>query len=271
MLDACPTKSGGSSPTAKAGTTEGPKTAPTIASAAVTNATGTEATVSATSSHPTSSTTTSSAEAATSSAASALPEGELKSLLQEASAMLKEIRQLKMMALSSTQVENQAVGHKCNPRDGRTGLLDSGASHPFRQATEDEICEADLVRVQLADGMQGGGSMSGAQRHSPLPKVRVQCFGTNCFFWGRWLRTWVNCQATWTRRGGLVIRHPEHGVVKPMIQGRCPVVAEAQALDLIREIECEKLKDLQGPRGQRRDHCGYGMWRSPGPSTWKTS
>ena len=144
--------------------------------------------MSAKANHPTSSTTTSSTEAATSSAASVLPEGELKSLLQEASAMLKEIRQLKVMAFSSTQVENQAVGHKCNPRDGRTGLLDSGASHPFREATEDELCEADLVRAQLPDGKEVvlcQGPSGTLLTESLGPMLRDQLF-----FWGRWFRTW---------------------------------------------------------------------------------
>ena len=83
---------------------------------------------------------TSSTSATTSSApALEVPEAEVKQLLMEANAMLKEMRQLKMLALSSTQVENMAVGHGCHPSSGRTGLLDSGASHPFRTATEEAV------------------------------------------------------------------------------------------------------------------------------------
>ena len=55
----------------------------------------------------------------------------------------------------------------------------------------------------------------------------------------------LGCQISWTRRGGLTIRHPEHGLIRPSVIGRCPVVAEHQALDLIYEIECEKLRQLQ--------------------------
>ncbi|CAE7769634.1 GIP [Symbiodinium sp. CCMP2592] len=240
--NACPTKAGGTSPTAKPGGAPGPKQSSIVASATVTNAAGSEGTAVTTGGTTSSTTTALPTEPTTGSTTSSLPEGELKSLLQEASAMLKEIRQLKMMALSSTQVENQAVGHKCNPMDGRTGLLDSGASHPFREATEEELCDADLVRVQLADGKEvvlGQGPSgtlltrkSGSNASGPIVPLGalVQDLG---------------CQVSWTRRGGLVIRHPEHGVIRPMLQGRCPVVAEAQALDLIREIECEKLRDLQ--------------------------
>ena len=60
-----------------------------------------------------------------------VPDGEVQQLLQEANAMLKEMRQLKMLALSTTQVENMAMGYGYSPSDGRTGLLDPGASHPF--------------------------------------------------------------------------------------------------------------------------------------------
>ncbi|CAE7397111.1 Wdr16, partial [Symbiodinium necroappetens] len=50
----------------------------------------------------------------------------------------------------------------------------------------------------------------------------------------------LGCQVSWTRRGGLTIRRPEHGVIKPTMVGRC-----SQALDLIYEIECEKLRELR--------------------------
>ena len=85
--------------------------------------------------------------------------------------------------------------------------------------------------------------MSGAQRHSSYRKSGSNASGPIVFL-GALVQD-LGCQVTWTRRGGLVIRHPEHGVIKPMIQGRCPVVAETRALDLIREIECEKLRELQ--------------------------
>ena len=51
-----------------------------------------------------------------------IPENEVAVLVKEANAMLKEMRQLKMLALSSTQVENMAVGHGCGPCDGRTAF-----------------------------------------------------------------------------------------------------------------------------------------------------
>ena len=68
-----------------------------------------------------------------------VPDPDLRNLLQEANAMLKEMRQLKMLSLRSTEVENMPSFHHCNPQDGRSGLLDSGASRAFRVAREDEV------------------------------------------------------------------------------------------------------------------------------------
>ena len=232
----CPTRTGGgTSPSAR--TTASAKAAPSVR--AMTDVTPSSATPTST---PVAGATTSTSSTTAEPQTQVAPEGELKVLLQEASAMLKEIRQLKALALSTTQVENRAVGSGCDPRSGRTGLLDSGASHPFREATDTELEEAARVRVQLADGKEvvlaqnSSGTLltrrSGGDASGPIVPLGalVQDLG---------------CQISWTRRGGLTIRHPEHGLIRPSVIGRCPVVAEHQALDLIYEIECEKLRQLQ--------------------------
>ena len=174
---------------------------------------------------------------------SEVPDVQVKQLLQEANAMLKEMRQLKMLSLSSTAVENMAVGHGANPQDGRTGLLDSGASHPFRVASQEEIDMAKRVRVQLADGGEvvlaqnrGGTLLAAAPKEgdSATPIVPLGALVQD-----------LGCDVSWTRKRGLEIRHPEHGVIKPKVVGPCPVVGEACALDLIKELEDLKLLDLQ--------------------------
>eukprot|EP00439_Symbiodinium_sp_Y106_P050041 s545_g6.t1 len=232
----CPTRTnGGTSPLAKANAVPKAKAlVKAMSEVAAAPVAGASSTASGTT--PTAPSTTNEAQNPT------VPESELKVLLQEASAMLKEIRQLRMLALSTTQVENRAVGSGCDPRSGRTGLLDSGASHPFREATDTELEESARVRVQLADGKEvvlaqnSGGTLltkkSGSDASGPIVPLGalVQDLG---------------CQISWTRKGGLTIRHPEHGLIRPSVIGRCPVVAEHQALDLIYEIECEKLRQLQ--------------------------
>ena len=172
-----------------------------------------------------------------------VPDGEVKQLLQEANAMLKEMRQLKMLALSSTQVENMAVGHGCGPSDGRTGLLDSGASHPFRVASEEEIEKATRVRVQLADGgevvlaQNKGGTLLAASPKEGDAATPIVPLGA--------LVQDLGCDVSWTRKKGLEIRHPEHGIIRPHVVGPCPVVGEARALDLIKELEDLKMSSLR--------------------------
>ena len=184
---------------------------------------------------------------------SQIPDAQVKQLLQEANAMLKEMKQLKMLSLSSTAVENMAVGHGCNPQDGRTGLLDSGASHPFRVASQEEIEMAKRVRVQLADGGEvvlaqnrGGTPLAAAPKEgdSATPIVPLGALVQD-----------LGCDVSWTRKRGLEIRHPEHGVIKPKVVGPCPVVGEACALDLIKELEDLKLVlEAYGPSGKHRDY-----------------
>ncbi|CAE7607397.1 unnamed protein product [Symbiodinium sp. CCMP2592] len=110
------------------------------------------------------------------------------------------------------------------------------------RATDHEIEAADQVHVQLADGKEIvlAQSPSGtlltrkAARGSSGPIVPLGALVQD-----------LGCQVSWTRKGGLTIRHPEHGLIKPKVVGRCPVVAESQALDLIYEIECQKLRQLE--------------------------
>ena len=231
----CPVKAGGTSPTTKATTTS---KAPSLAAAsAAAGSPSHEAQVT-----PTSSSAPSVAPVDTNAQTSPMPESELKSLLQEASAMLKEIRQLKAFSITTTQIQNQAVGFGCDPATGRTGLLDSGASHPFREASEEEIQASNHVRVQLAGGRevvlaQGKSGTLMASKTGDATSGPIVPLGA--------LVQELGCQLSWTKRGGLVIRHPQHGVIRPTMIGRCPVVAESQALDLIYEIECQKLKSLE--------------------------
>ena len=227
----CPVKAGGGSPTAKGSAT--PKHPPTVnAISETTSTTSTRA----------STTSASSTGGAAAAPTAAVPETELKSLLEEASAMLKEIRQLKALSLTVTNVQNQAVGVGCNPDNGRTGLLDSGASHPFREADEEEIMDADHVKVQLAGGREVVLSQG---RHGTLLAKKTGAASSAPIVPLGALVEELGCQVSWSRRGGLVIRHPQHGIIRPTMVGRCPVAGETQALDLIREIETRKLQALE--------------------------
>ncbi|CAE7319561.1 RE1, partial [Symbiodinium sp. KB8] len=136
--------------------------------------------------------------------------------LTEASAMLKEIRQLKTLSLTTTQ------------------------------ASQEELLGADHVRVQLAGGREVVLSQG---RHGSLLAEKTGAASSAPIVPLGALVQELGCQVSWSRRGGLVIRHPQHGAIRPEIVGRCPVVAEAQALDLIKEIESQKLQSLENATG----------------------
>ena len=55
----------------------------------------------------------------------------------------------------------------------------------------------------------------------------------------------LNCELTWGRRRGLEIKHPVHGTIRPKVIGQCPLIGEAQALELIKELETKRVEDLQ--------------------------
>ena len=216
---------------------------------------------------------------------------QVKQLLQEANATLKEMKQLKMLSLSSTTVENMAVGchsayafpcgagwtSTCAFPSGAawtsacafpsraawtscccmvailkmegqvTGLLGSGASHPCRVALQEELETAKRVRVQLADGGEvvlaqnrGGTLLAAAPKEgdSATPIVPLGALVQD-----------LGCDVSWTRKRGLEIRHPEHGVIKPKVVGPCPVVGEACALDLIKELYGKGNLDMGSRKG----------------------
>ncbi|OLP92302.1 High choriolytic enzyme 2 [Symbiodinium microadriaticum] len=75
----------------------------------------------------------------------------------EADAMLNEMRQLCSISLSTFQLENASVAHGCDPRTGRTGSLASGASHPLRPVSREEV-----ACVQLASGIMLSQNEAGA-------------------------------------------------------------------------------------------------------------
>ena len=245
---ACPVKKGGNSPNGRApkGASKGTAVAQLAASMA-TAPSGTSEPSSAAS-------TLSSASSSTPSggtnpvnkeepSVAAIPESEIRQLLTEANAMLKEMRQLKGMSLSSTRVENEAVAHGCNPTTGRSGLLDSGASHPFRMASEEEVSMADRVNVQLANGSEitlaqnAAGTLLKTTSTSDAYVAPIVPLGS--------LVQDLGCDLQWTRRKGLEIRHPQHGIIRPQVVGRCPLVGEACALELIQELEERKVQTLR--------------------------
>ncbi|CAE7383237.1 unnamed protein product, partial [Symbiodinium necroappetens] len=200
---ACPTKdkqAGGRSPTRSTTTKqEGLTTATTLAAMAPENAhpsptipTGPPSSTASSAATPAASTTT----ASENTPAAQPPEDDIRSLLKEANNMLKEMRQLKMLTVGDVLASATEMG--MSSEGERTGLLDSGASHPYRSGTDEEFSAATTVRVQLATGEEVALAQSPtgtllAKKASPEDMVSpIVPLGS--------LVQELNCELTWGRR-----------------------------------------------------------------------
>ena len=119
-------------------------------------------------------------------------------------------------------------------------LLDSGASHAYRAPrTVEETRTAKRVRVQLADGravylrQNPGGTLlseeEGGGTILPLGSL-VESLG---------------CRLEWTRRHGLRVHHPRYGLLPTKLIGNTPVLREAEALQLIADMEQVEMDKLE--------------------------
>ncbi|CAE7879419.1 RE1 [Symbiodinium microadriaticum] len=119
-------------------------------------------------------------------------------------------------------------------------LLDSGASHAYRAPrTVEETKTAKRVRVQLADGravylrQNPGGTLlsegEGGGTILPLGSL-VESLG---------------CRLEWTRRHGLRVHHPRYGLLPTKLIGNTPVLREAEALQLIADMEQVEMDKLE--------------------------
>ena len=120
-------------------------------------------------------------------------------------------------------------------------LLDSGASHPYRALRSlEEAQSSRRVKVQLADGktvtlrQNTGGTLLAEddQGGTILP------LGS--------LVSSLGCELEWSRKRGLQVRHPKHGLLPTKLVGNTPVLREAEALQLIADLEDIELNKLHG-------------------------
>ena len=120
-------------------------------------------------------------------------------------------------------------------------LLDSGASHAYRAPKSlEELRTSKKVKVQLADGktvslrQNDGGTLlaDDDQGGTILP------LGS--------LVSSLGCELEWSRKRGLQVRHPKHGLLPTKLVGNTPVLREAEALQLIADLEDIELNKLHG-------------------------
>ncbi|CAE7352485.1 RE1, partial [Symbiodinium necroappetens] len=169
---------------------------------------------------------------------------EMKKLLKEASSMLSKI-QLMTMRVDDTNKATEDLElllRSAGMDQHGLALLDSGASHPFRNPVDtSEFDQAKSVGVELADGQMvelrqtTTGTLlkeKGSNPQSPIVPLGslVQQLG---------------CSISWSRKSGLQVVHPSHGDLKIKMKGSCPYISEMEALRLIAEIEDKSLERLQ--------------------------
>ena len=198
---------------------------------------------------------------------SAAQREEMKKLLKEASAMLSKI-QLMTLRIDDTNKATEDLDtllRSAGMDQHGLALLDSGASHPFRNpVNEMEFDAAKNVGVELADGQtvklrqtRAGTLLKDGRDQSPqAPIVPLGC-----------LVQQLGCTISWSRRQGLHVVHPTHGSLKVKMKGSCPYISEMEALKLIAEIEDKSLEQLQ--ETTMRSLWASSMNSSPVP--WTTS
>ena len=128
-----------------------------------------------------------------------------------------------------------------------TALLDSGATHaviPY----DPELKNLEKVPVTLAgDAKQEWWRTQGGTLVVPPPVDRTveSSQGQTILPLGA-LVEHLGCQVSWSKRQGLKVVHPTLGILKTGISGNtCPYVQEGQALQLIAELEANRLETLK--------------------------
>ncbi|CAE7197513.1 GIP, partial [Symbiodinium sp. KB8] len=189
---------------------------------------------------------------------------EMRQLLQEANSMLSKIKLMgmKVDGVDPTREDLELFFLAAGATDERMALLDSGASHPFRQAVNElELQQAKDVSVELADGQKVDllqtrtGTLLNDRALDQSPIVPLGS-----------LVQQLGCTVNWSRRQGLRVNHPVHGDIAVRMRGNCPMIDELEALKLISEIEEKNLAQL-------REATAKGLWSqlSPTGSTWENN
>ena len=170
--------------------------------------------------------------------------GELGSLLSEASALMKSLRpSIKMLSLK-----------KANPNLIATGLLDGGATNALRRGTPKELANANEVTVELATGKATlfqdplTGTLLTSENIEPIVPLRGVVDLGYRILWDA---------------SGCVINHPTQGKLTCWLRNGCPVVREGHAMKLIGEIEKHEMSCVENLVGIYSNHMVFRQNLSP--------
>lgn len=156
-------------------------------------------------------------------------EGELGSLLSEASALMKSLRPAVKMLCT----------RKANPELVATGLLDGGATNALRRGSPSERQRATEVTVELATGKATlfqdpmTGTLLTSEDVEPIVPLKIVVD--------------LGYKIKWDA-AGCVIHHPTQGKLACWLRNGCPVVRENHAMKLISEIEKRETEKRSAPK-----------------------
>ena len=176
-------------------------------------------------------------------------------LVGEATALLKSLHRAKLMAVKCKSVGASLCGE--GDPDLKVGLLDGGATHPLRTGLPDELEKAELVPVDLAHGRV-------SLKQDPVTGTILVEGGIEPIVPVRGLID-LGYKLQWSRSGCVVV-HPKRGKISSWLRDGCPVVAEADALALIADIEeaeRKKVEDLNDEENLDEDIMGWWKRRFP--------
>ncbi|CAE7441104.1 RE1 [Symbiodinium sp. CCMP2592] len=186
---------------------------------------------------------------AESSASEGVPQVDLKEVLADVGKMLKSmsavnIRKASVLELGFQEKMNQVeAALRTSVVDKSTtmnGLLDSGASHAMREATEEEYQKGHPVSVTLAgedvrllrQNLQGTVLIKSEDGQQVQPIVPL----------GPVIED-LGCSLRW-KKGSLQLYHPKRGMMKVNLVNNCPELQVKDALALIQELEAKHIKLL---------------------------
>ena len=179
----------------------------------------------------------------------ALQNPEFQTFVKEVNTMLQRMSALRVLQVSESitpeldRIENSLNAFKANSEP--MALLDSGATHPFRNLEPAPGEAATPVHVTLADGKSVVLQQNRAGTLMPAKgSVIAEGVATTTIIPLGTLVQELGCTLSWDRRG-LRVHHPEHGEITTHVVGACPFIGETQALELIGEIEARKLEQLK--------------------------
>ncbi|CAE7300896.1 RE1, partial [Symbiodinium natans] len=170
---------------------------------------------------------------------------EVRELAEQFLAKLKRLAPMQVETNEAIATLNHFLRSQGLESPEGLALLDSGASHPYRAPrSQDEVQKARKVAVQLADGRTVRLRQTTAGTLLPEQANEGDNFGGTILPLGSLVQS-LGCTLRWSRRRGLQVHHPEHGLLPTKLVGNCPVLREAEALKLISDLEEVELGKLK--------------------------